>query len=83
MGHAAAPTIELPDQDRLEPLEAGIPKELKPRAAGGGSAKARIYIFLKDLPTLLGHVFSKGVELHVATLVCCAHSGVYGDDHGL
>jgi hypothetical protein len=84
MGHAAAPSIQLPHQHTLEPLEPGVPEKLvEPRTAGGGTAESRIYVFLKDLPALAGDIFSEGVELRIATLVRRTDSGVNSDDHGL
>jgi hypothetical protein len=43
------------------------------RAAGCSSAKARVYIFLKELPALLGDILAQFMKLHIAALVrrCC------------
>jgi hypothetical protein len=82
MSHAAAPTIQLPNQHSIEAVKPGVPQQaVELRSAGRGPAKARIYILLKDLKAL-PDLLAQFAELHLAALVCGAHGSVDGEMHG-
>ena len=81
MFDGAGETIELPDQDNVEPALAGVVHqglELRPLALGSTDAVVDILAVASKSPT--GKA-TQVVQLHLAVLVSRADSGVQG--HGL